>query len=64
MRLGNLEESLKDLDSVTDGNRQHLGAYLAKANIYQSCGVTKLAIVNYSQVIKLRPDVASSYTHR
>jgi tetratricopeptide (TPR) repeat protein len=64
LRLGNLEDSLKDLDSITDGNRQHLGAYLAKANIYQNCGVTKLAIVNYSQVIKLRPGIAATYIHR
>lgn len=64
LRLGNIQDALKDLDSVTDGNRQHFGAFLAKANIYQNCGVTKLAIVNYSQIIKLRPDIASSYIHR
>lgn len=59
-----IEEALKDLDTVTDSNRQHYGAFQAKAKIYQHTGVTKLAIVNYSQCIKLKPDEADNYIQR
>ncbi|KAJ3216163.1 cytochrome c oxidase subunit 1 [Clydaea vesicula] len=58
------EEALKDLDTVTDSNRLHLGAFQAKAKIYQLLGLPKLAIVCYSQVIKLNPDDADPYLQR
>jgi Tfp pilus assembly protein PilF len=64
LRNGNIAAALKDLDSITDTNRQHFGAFQAKARIYQELGITKLAVVNFSQVIKLKPDDADGYLQR
>ncbi|KAJ1568864.1 cytochrome c oxidase subunit 1, partial [Nowakowskiella sp. JEL0078] len=61
---GNVELALKDLDAITESNRQHFGAFLAKSRIYQEIGAIKLAIVNYSQVVKLKPEHPDGYYQR
>ncbi|KAJ3416949.1 cytochrome c oxidase subunit 1 [Chytridiales sp. JEL 0842] len=80
LRQGNAEQALKDLDAITDSNKQHLGAFLAKARIYQelsneerttglpldpaTLNNIKLAVVNYSQVIRLKPEEPEGYYQR
>ncbi|RKO91226.1 hypothetical protein BDK51DRAFT_37796 [Blyttiomyces helicus] len=62
--FGNIQEALDDLDSITKTNKQHFGAIQGKARIYQELGMIKLAIVNYSQIIKLKPDEPDGYYNR
>ncbi|KAI8610448.1 hypothetical protein BC830DRAFT_742726 [Chytriomyces sp. MP71] len=80
LRYGDTEKALKDLDAITDTNKLHFGAFLAKARIYEeltseerlsglplepaTLGLIKVAIVNYSQIIRLKPDDAEGYYHR
>ncbi|KAJ3327686.1 cytochrome c oxidase subunit 1 [Blyttiomyces sp. JEL0837] len=80
LRLGDTEQALRDLDAITETNKQHLGAFLSKARIYQelsleerasgmppdsgTIGLIKLAIVNYSQVIRLKPEISDGYYQR
>ncbi|KAJ3108931.1 cytochrome c oxidase subunit 1 [Phlyctochytrium planicorne] len=80
LRLHNIDAALKDLDAITDSNKLHLGAFQAKARIYQEvikeerqpglpldpnvAGLVKLAVVNYSQVIRLKPDDPDGYYQR
>ena len=61
------------MDSLTDGNKSHLGAFDTKARIYKELGNTngltatglnKLAIANYSSVIRLKPDIPYGYYQR
>lgn len=81
---GNIQGALQDLDTITEIDRKHFGAFQAKAYIYQelgrlesvyslrhdisqtsaSTGMVKLAIVNYSQLIKLKPAQADGYYQR
>ncbi|KAI9092398.1 hypothetical protein DFS34DRAFT_633351 [Phlyctochytrium arcticum] len=62
--FGNIQDALRDLDTITDINKQHFGAFQAKARIYQELGMIKLAVVSYSQVIKLKPQDADGYFQR
>ncbi|KAJ3299237.1 cytochrome c oxidase subunit 1 [Borealophlyctis nickersoniae] len=64
LMFGNIQIALNDLDAITETNRQHFGAVQAKARIYQELGMIKLAVVAYSQVIKLKPDDADGYYNR
>ncbi|KAJ3259016.1 cytochrome c oxidase subunit 1 [Chytriomyces hyalinus] len=65
LRLADTDRALKDLDAITDTNKQHFGAFLAKARIYEELTThIKMAIVNYSQIIRLKPDEAEGYYHR
>ncbi|KAI9332143.1 hypothetical protein DFJ73DRAFT_64411 [Zopfochytrium polystomum] len=80
LKLGDPDQALKDLDGITDTNKHHLGAFLAKARIYQklvmidhendvpfdtsNLGTVKLAIVNYSQIIRLKPECSDGYYQR
>ncbi|KAJ3009221.1 UNVERIFIED_CONTAM: cytochrome c oxidase subunit 1, partial [Siphonaria sp. JEL0065] len=80
LRLGDTDRALKDLDGITDTNKSHYGAFLAKARIYEeltaeernsglplemaTLGLIKLAIVNFSQLIRLKPEDAEGYYHR
>ncbi|KAJ3354247.1 cytochrome c oxidase subunit 1 [Entophlyctis luteolus] len=80
LRWGDTERALKDLDAITEINKQHLGAFMAKARIYEeltseerisglpleatTIGFIKMAIVNYSQIIRLKPESAEGYYHR
>ncbi|KAI8804058.1 hypothetical protein BJ742DRAFT_826275 [Cladochytrium replicatum] len=64
LKRGHIEAGIRDLDSITETNKQHFGAFQAKAKIYQLIGAIKLAIVNYSQVIKLKPDDPDGYYQR
>ena len=41
-----------------------MGAFLIKARVYQALGIHKLAIINYSSVIKLKPDSVDAYFNR
>ncbi|KAJ1556100.1 cytochrome c oxidase subunit 1, partial [Cladochytrium tenue] len=80
LRLGDTDQALKDLEAITDTNKKHLGAFLAKARTYQrlvlldhdpdgpldasNLATVKLAIVNYSQFIKLKPECSDGYYQR
>ncbi|ORY43266.1 hypothetical protein BCR33DRAFT_738575 [Rhizoclosmatium globosum] len=80
LRLGDTDRALKDLDAITDTNKGHYGAFLAKARIYEeltaeerssglplepaTLALIKMAIVNFSQLIRLKPDDAEGYYHR
>ena len=56
LKANEVELAIKDLDSITDNNKAHLGAFDAKARIYQALGILRQAITNYSAVIRLKPD--------
>ncbi|KAJ3184569.1 cytochrome c oxidase subunit 1 [Geranomyces variabilis] len=62
--FGDVQAALRDLDAITEANRQHLGAFQMKGRIYQELGAVKMAVVNYSQVIKLKPYDADAYLQR
>ncbi|KAI8593966.1 hypothetical protein BDZ88DRAFT_3091 [Geranomyces variabilis] len=62
--FGDVQAALRDLDAITEANRQHLGAFQMKGRIYQELGAVKMAVVNYSQVIKLKPFDADAYLQR
>ncbi|TPX57923.1 hypothetical protein PhCBS80983_g03494 [Powellomyces hirtus] len=62
--FGDVQAALRDLDGITDTNRQHLGAFQTKGRLYQELGAVKMAVVNYSQVIKLKPHDADAYFQR
>ncbi|KAJ3161681.1 cytochrome c oxidase subunit 1 [Geranomyces michiganensis] len=62
--FGDVQAALRDLDAITETNRQHLGAFQMKGRIYQELGAVKMAVVNYSQVIKLKPYDADAYLQR
>ncbi|TPX58913.1 hypothetical protein SpCBS45565_g07874 [Spizellomyces sp. 'palustris'] len=64
LMFGHIQAALQDLDTITETNKQHFGAFQAKARIYQELGMIKLAIVSYSQVIKLKPNNADGYFQR
>ncbi|KAH9251261.1 hypothetical protein BASA81_010883 [Batrachochytrium salamandrivorans] len=64
LRHNDVENALRDLNSITDNNKMHLGAFQSKARIYQALGIIKLAIVNYSAVIRLKVDGADGYYNR
>nr|KAJ3422199.1 cytochrome c oxidase subunit 1 [Polyrhizophydium stewartii] len=64
LRHNDVESALQDLDSITDNNKMHFGAFQTKARIYQALGIIKLAIVNYSAVIRLKPEDADGYYNR
>ncbi|KAJ3011425.1 cytochrome c oxidase subunit 1 [Thoreauomyces humboldtii] len=61
---GDVQAALRDLDAITETNRQHLGAFQTKGRLYQELGAVKMAIVNYSQVIKLKPHDSDGYLQR
>ncbi|KAI8923467.1 hypothetical protein BC831DRAFT_470816 [Entophlyctis helioformis] len=64
LRQNEVESALRDLDNITENNKVHLGAFQTKARIYQALGIIKLAIVNYSAVIRLKPEDADGYYNR
>ncbi|KAJ3212811.1 cytochrome c oxidase subunit 1 [Dinochytrium kinnereticum] len=75
IQLHNVDAALKDLDAITDSNKLHLGAFQAKARIYQEVikeerqpglplDPNVAAIVNYSQVIRLKPEDPDGYYQR
>jgi tetratricopeptide (TPR) repeat protein len=64
LRSNDVELALKDLNSITDNNKSHFGAFDAKARIYHALSLDRLAIVNYSAVIRLKPDIAYGYYRR
>ncbi|KAI8896697.1 hypothetical protein BC833DRAFT_596500 [Globomyces pollinis-pini] len=64
LRYNDAESALRDLNAITENNRVHLAAFQAKARIYQALGLYKLAIVNYSTVIRLKNDSPDAYFNR
>lgn len=64
MRFNDGHAALIDLEKITENNKVHLGAFQAKARLYQAIGMHKMAIVNYSIVIRLKPDNADAYFNR
>ena len=64
LRSNEVESALRDLDNITENNKVHLGAFQTKARIYQALGIIKLAIVNYSAVIRLKPDNPDGFYNR
>ncbi|KAI8916097.1 hypothetical protein EDD86DRAFT_268223 [Gorgonomyces haynaldii] len=64
LRTNDVESALRDLDAITANNKLHLGAFQAKARIYQAIGILKLAVINYSNVIKLKPGSVDAYYNR
>jgi tetratricopeptide (TPR) repeat protein len=64
LRYNDGSSALADLDSLTENNKVHLGAFQAKARIYQALGMYKLATVNYGTVIRLKPDNPDAYFNR
>ncbi|KAJ3324940.1 cytochrome c oxidase subunit 1 [Boothiomyces sp. JEL0866] len=71
LRYNDAESALRDLDAITENNKIHLAAFQAKARIYQAIGkilvilgMYKLAIINYSTVIRLKSDCADAYYNR
>ncbi|KAJ3259590.1 cytochrome c oxidase subunit 1 [Boothiomyces macroporosus] len=64
LRYNDAESALRDLDAITENNKIHLAAFQAKARIYQAIGMFKLAIINYSTVIRLKSDCADAYYNR
>ncbi|XP_051871501.1 uncharacterized protein ttc6 [Pristis pectinata] len=49
-------EALDDLNFVLKHNRSHADAYTSKGDIYRNKGDITMAIINYSQGLKCRPD--------
>ncbi|XP_048456382.1 uncharacterized protein ttc6 [Rhincodon typus] len=49
-------DALDDLNFVLKHNRNHADAYTSKGDIYREKGDITLAIINYSQGLKCRPD--------
>ncbi|XP_059505178.1 uncharacterized protein ttc6 isoform X2 [Stegostoma tigrinum] len=49
-------EALDDLNFVLKHNRNHADAYTSKGDIYREKGDITMAIINYSQGLKCRPD--------
>lgn len=64
LRVNDAENALKDLDALTENNKLHMGAFQTKGRIYQALGIIKQAIVNYSAVIRLKPDNADAFYNR
>ena len=64
LMANDVEIALKDLDTITDNNKAHIAAFWAKARIYQSLGILRPAIVNYSAVIRLKPECTDGYYNR
>ncbi|XP_067848274.1 uncharacterized protein ttc6 [Heptranchias perlo] len=49
-------DALDDLNFVLRHNKNHADAYTSKADIYRNKGDITMAIINYSQGLKCRPD--------
>ncbi|XP_060684942.1 uncharacterized protein ttc6 [Hemiscyllium ocellatum] len=49
-------DALDDLNFVLKHNRNHADAYTSKGDIYRNKGDITMAIINYSQGLKCRPD--------
>ncbi|XP_078089235.1 uncharacterized protein ttc6 [Mustelus asterias] len=52
----NTSDALDDLNFVLKHNKNHADAYTSKGDIYRNRGDITLAIINYSQGLKCRPD--------
>ncbi|XP_007891557.2 uncharacterized protein LOC103178545 [Callorhinchus milii] len=48
--------ALEDLNYVLKNNKIHADAYRSKAEIYRSRGEITMAIINYTQALKCKPD--------
>ena len=55
---------MKDLDKILTYNRQHVNAHLAKAEVYEATGKTKLAINALNNVIRIKPNEAIYHLKR
>jgi tetratricopeptide (TPR) repeat protein len=64
LRYNDAASALADLDALTENNKVHLGAFQAKARIYQALGMYKLALMNYGTVIRLKADNPDAYFNR
>ncbi|XP_078263288.1 uncharacterized protein ttc6 isoform X2 [Rhinoraja longicauda] len=49
-------EALDDLNFILKHNKNHADAYISKGDIYRDKGDITMAIINYSQGLKCRPD--------
>jgi Tfp pilus assembly protein PilF len=38
LKKGEVDSALRDLDSITENHKNHLGAFLTKARVYQELG--------------------------
>lgn len=64
LQAKDVELAVKDLNSITDNVKSHFGAFDAKARIYHALSLARLAIINYSAVIRLKPEFAYGYYRR
>lgn len=64
LKQNNPEAAIKDLDAITEINRNHIGAQWAKARIFQELGMNKQAITSYSQFIILKQECVEGYMQR
>ncbi|XP_067895393.1 uncharacterized protein ttc6 isoform X2 [Heterodontus francisci] len=51
-----MSDALDDLNFVLKHNKNHADAYTSKGDIYRNKGDITMAIINYSQGLKCRPD--------
>ncbi len=60
----NLDLAMRDLDTITDKNKNQYPVFDAKARLYQALELNRLAIVNFSSCIKIRPRTWDPYFQR